>query len=73
MSKQFAVKGGHFLSEDPAYFDAPFFSATRSEVLALDPQQRVIMENVYQALENCKFIVIDMEGYYSDYMQPGFL
>lgn len=51
---QFAVKGGHFLAEDPAYFDAPFFSTTRSEVLSMDPQQRLVLENVYQALENGK-------------------
>ncbi|KAH8815396.1 iterative type I polyketide synthase [Xylogone sp. PMI_703] len=48
----FAVKGAHFLSEDPAYFDARFFNTTRTEVLTMDPQQRVILENVYQALEN---------------------
>ena len=49
---EFAVKGGHFLSEDPANFDAPFFSITKGEALSLDPQQRVILENVYHALEN---------------------
>jgi acyl transferase domain-containing protein len=38
--------------EDPALFDAPFFSVTKSEALTLDPQQRLLMENVYQALEN---------------------
>ncbi|CAH0023222.1 unnamed protein product [Clonostachys rhizophaga] len=48
----FAVKGGHFLAKDPAYFDAPFFSTTKTEVLTMDVQQRVLLENVYHALEN---------------------
>lgn len=48
----FARVGGHFLSEDPAYFDAPFFSITKGEAVSLDPQQRLVLENVYLALEN---------------------
>ncbi|KAI9744654.1 MAG: hypothetical protein M1818_002183 [Claussenomyces sp. TS43310] len=48
----FANKGGHFLSESSADFDAPFFSVTKNEVMAMDPQQRILMENVYSALEN---------------------
>lgn len=38
---------------DYADFDHQFFSITKSEVMSLDPQQRLLMENVYQALENC--------------------
>ncbi|CAG8944284.1 unnamed protein product [Penicillium salamii] len=48
----FHVKGGHFLGEDPALFDSAFFKMSKAEVLTLDPQQRVVMENVYHALEN---------------------
>ncbi|KMU72582.1 lovastatin nonaketide synthase [Coccidioides immitis RMSCC 3703] len=48
----FYVKGAHFLSEDPLGFDAPFFNVNKTEILSLDPQQRVAMENVYHALEN---------------------
>lgn len=33
-------------------FDAPFFSITKGEAMSLDPQQRVVLENVYLALEN---------------------
>ncbi|KAH8703346.1 iterative type I polyketide synthase [Talaromyces proteolyticus] len=48
----FAVEGGHFLAEDPAAFDAAFFNVIKTELLTLDPQQRLVMESVYHALEN---------------------
>ena len=44
--------GGHFLDEDLAYFDAPFFQITLQEARSLDPQQRLLLECTYEALEN---------------------
>ncbi|KZF19523.1 hypothetical protein L228DRAFT_214821 [Xylona heveae TC161] len=46
------AKGGHFLKEKSATFDAPFFSITKNEAISMDPQQRLVMENVYHAIEN---------------------
>jgi acyl transferase domain-containing protein len=46
------VTGGHFITGDIAEFDAPFFSITAQEAEALDPQQRLIIETAYRALEN---------------------
>ncbi|MCJ1283862.1 hypothetical protein MMC26_003193 [Xylographa opegraphella] len=46
------VKGGHFLAEDLAVFDAPFFSLTPAEAASMDPQQRWLLETAYRALEN---------------------
>jgi acyl transferase domain-containing protein len=40
------------MEEDPLAFDAAFFNITKTEVMTLDPQQRIVMENVYHALEN---------------------
>jgi acyl transferase domain-containing protein len=37
---------------DMASFDSQFFNLTNTEVATMDPQQRVLMENVYHALEN---------------------
>ena len=46
------VKGGHFIREDLAGFDAGFFSITPSEASSMDPQQRWLLESAYEALEN---------------------
>ncbi|KAI1108931.1 polyketide synthase [Nemania sp. NC0429] len=46
------VRHGHFLKENIAVFDAPFFSITPKEARSMDPQQRGMLECVYRALEN---------------------
>ncbi|KAL1865340.1 Type I Iterative PKS [Diaporthe australafricana] len=46
------VRHAHYLKEDIAAFDAPFFSITPNEAVFLDPQQRGLLETVYHALEN---------------------
>lgn len=43
------------MTGDMADFDSQFFSITKSEAMTMDPQQRIIMENVYHALENGLF------------------
>ncbi len=43
---------GHFLADGTKPFDAPFFSLSKSEITSMDPQQRILLENTYQALEN---------------------
>ena len=68
----FAVKGAHFLSEDPAYFDAPFFNITKSEVMALDPQQRLVLENVYHSLEDAGLSVASVTGSNTSVFVSGF-
>ncbi|KAH8721497.1 polyketide synthase PksD [Phaeosphaeriaceae sp. PMI808] len=45
-------KGAHFIKDDPAAFDAPFFSITSKEAASMDPQQRWLLETAYCALEN---------------------
>ncbi|SMQ56221.1 unnamed protein product [Zymoseptoria tritici ST99CH_3D7] len=67
-----AVLGAHFLSEDPAYFDAPFFSITKGEALSLDPQQRLVLENVYLALENSGYSLDKVAGSNTSVFVSGF-
>ncbi|KAL4884602.1 hypothetical protein BJY04DRAFT_215063 [Aspergillus karnatakaensis] len=41
----------YFLKEDVRCFDAPFFNISASEAESIDPQQRVLLETIYEALE----------------------
>ncbi|KAK8257361.1 polyketide synthase [Phyllosticta capitalensis] len=68
--------GGYFLNQDLSVFDAPFFNITQQEAASMDPQQRILMECTYEALENSgvpkesiigKKIGVFMGGNESDY------
>ncbi|KAK7418132.1 hypothetical protein QQX98_004107 [Neonectria punicea] len=48
----FNARGGYFMNHDLARFDAPFFNITKQEAIAMDPQQRQLLECTYEALEN---------------------
>ncbi|TQV90541.1 hybrid NRPS/PKS enzyme [Cordyceps javanica] len=45
------VQQSYFLNEDHRHFDAGFFNIKPVEVAAIDPQQRLLMEVVYESLE----------------------
>ncbi|KAL6875418.1 polyketide synthase [Trichoderma longibrachiatum] len=53
-SKPYA-RGAHFITDDVACFDAPFFSVTAKEAAAMDPMQRMTLETSYRAFENAGF------------------
>ena len=46
------TKFGAFIQQDVASFDAHFFNINSTEATYLDPQQRLLMEVVYEALES---------------------
>ncbi|KAF8439511.1 hypothetical protein BGX38DRAFT_875482 [Terfezia claveryi] len=46
------VKGGYFLKQDLSHFDSNFFNINEEEAKAIDPQHRLQLESVYEALEN---------------------
>ncbi|GIC87841.1 type I iterative polyketide synthase [Aspergillus udagawae] len=43
---------GYFLQQDIAYFDAAFFGMSKVEAARLDPQQRMLMEIIWECMEN---------------------
>jgi acyl transferase domain-containing protein len=50
------------LSEDPRVFDAQFFNIPGSEADGIDPQQRVLLEVVYEALETSGRKIEELSG-----------
>ncbi|KAI0484820.1 hypothetical protein GGR56DRAFT_680577 [Xylariaceae sp. FL0804] len=45
------VLDAYLLAQDVRHFDAQFFNIPTSEAEAIDPQQRLLMETVYESLE----------------------
>ncbi|PVH94007.1 putative FSP1 [Periconia macrospinosa] len=56
------VKGGHFIEEDVGLFDASFFNFPSELAAALDPQFRLQLESVYEALENAGLPIPHVAG-----------
>ncbi|KAK3372638.1 hypothetical protein B0H63DRAFT_439937 [Podospora didyma] len=52
----------YFLDEDHRVFDASFFNITPKEAEAIDPQQRVLLEVVYEALERAGYTLQQYAG-----------
>lgn len=57
-----SARGAHWMKEDPAVFDAPFFSMTAAEASALDPQLRMLLEVAYECIENGGMRMEDLVG-----------
>lgn len=56
------VLAAYLLSEDTRLFDAQFFNIPMSEAEAIDPQQRLLMETVYESLETAGVSVGSLSG-----------
>lgn len=55
--------GGMFLENvDLADFDAPFFEISRTEAISMDPNQRQMLEVVYEGLENAGITLESLNG-----------
>ena len=56
------VKHSYLLNEDPRDFDAEFFGINNNETKAMDPQHRMIMETVYEAIESAGQTIEGLRG-----------
>lgn len=56
------VKESYFLEEDHRRFDAQFFSIQPGEAEGMDPQQRVLLETVYEGLEAAGLTMSQLQG-----------
>ena len=55
--------GGMFLENiNPRVFDAQFFGISRTDAIAMDPQQRQLLEVVYECIENAGLRMDDLDG-----------
>lgn len=77
----FNVLGGYFLNSDLQEFDPALFGISPIEAMWLDPQQRKLLEVVYEALESGGVIMDAIAGtktacfvgsFTSDYQQMSF-
>ncbi|KAF4450830.1 putative polyketide synthase [Fusarium austroafricanum] len=57
-----SFRGAHFIKGDFASFDASFFSVPAEDAKAIDPQQRILLEASYEALENAGIRKEDIDG-----------
>ncbi|OOQ90641.1 putative hybrid NRPS/PKS enzyme [Penicillium brasilianum] len=56
------VKHSYLLTEDPFRFDAQFFGVKPVEANSMDPQQRLVLETVYEGLESAGLAVNKLHG-----------
>ncbi|KAI1736364.1 hypothetical protein F4680DRAFT_265421 [Xylaria scruposa] len=56
------VKHAYLLDEDPRVFDRDFFSINPKEAEAMDPQQRMLLETVYEGIESTGYSIQQLRG-----------
>ncbi|KAL6238509.1 hypothetical protein BDW75DRAFT_237396 [Aspergillus navahoensis] len=56
------ARESYYLSEDPRPFDAPFFNISATEAESIDPQQRQLLETVYESLESAGLRLDALQG-----------
>jgi hybrid polyketide synthase/nonribosomal peptide synthetase ACE1 len=56
------VQHSYLLEDDPSKFDASFFNIPPKEAESIDPQQRLLMETVYDSLCSAGLPMEDLQG-----------
>ena len=55
-------RGGHYIDQDIAAFDAKFFNISTIEAHSMDPAQRLLLELSYETLENAGCPLASIRG-----------
>jgi acyl transferase domain-containing protein len=56
------VKHAYLLDDDPRGFDRDFFAINPKEAEAMDPQQRILLETVYESVESAGYSIEQLRG-----------
>ncbi|KAI2322177.1 hypothetical protein LOZ01_004717 [Ophidiomyces ophidiicola] len=56
------TRESYFLAEDPRPFDAPFFNISALEAQSIDPQQRQLLETVFESIEAAGLRMDELRG-----------
>ena len=56
------VRNSYFLNEDVRLFDSQFFNISTAEAESMDPQQRQLIEVVFEAMESANLTIEQMRG-----------
>ncbi|KAI0191981.1 hybrid PKS-NRPS [Xylaria flabelliformis] len=56
------VRKSYFITQDHRAFDAAFFNISPVEAEAMDPQQRILLELVHEAMESAGLILDKLQG-----------
>ena len=56
------VRHSYMLDDDLRLFDAKFFNISNNETESIDPQQRLLMETVYESMETAGLSIDELKG-----------
>ncbi|KAK4168086.1 hypothetical protein QBC43DRAFT_310807 [Cladorrhinum sp. PSN259] len=56
------VRHAYLLNEDPRAFDRDFFGISPKEAESMDPQQRMLLETVYEGIESAGYSMQQLRG-----------
>lgn len=56
------MQHAYLLDQDPRLFDRDFFGINPKEAASMDPQQRILLETVYEAVESAGYSIQQLRG-----------
>lgn len=60
--QSYNTTSGYFMDQDISHYDSRFFGFSSAEANLTDPQQRILLETTYEALENAGIPMESLKG-----------